>query len=157
MKIRNKFEGISIILAAGHVDSFFTKQRWEGTTEADKVLLSDERVNIDDIELKFGAFEYEVEMSIDETIQQIKNAKDICALIREEIKNFTDYAFEMKKDIEAKIEEDAAATQAKYAKAEEAVVVPPVKSAVEPVIVSEKDLATKIKDGIAAALESMKS
>jgi hypothetical protein len=155
MKIRNKFEGISIAIAASDVSGFYSKQRWEGTSEETKVLLSDENMDMGGIEIKFGAFEYEVEMSIDETIQQIKNAKDICALVRDEIRTFVDYTFEMKTTIEGKIAEDAAATQAKYAHAEEAPVVEPV---AEPVVtVTEKDLATKIKDGIAAALESMKS
>lgn len=92
MKVKQKWDGITLELKCKENGSPLAfKQRFEGTDEATKVLVHNEQVNIDGILVKIGGFDLEVEISIEESIQNIKNIRDICTLIREETNNFVDF------------------------------------------------------------------
>jgi hypothetical protein len=148
MKLRNKWEGITMELLKKSDAPLAFKQRFEGATEADKVLVHNEQVNIDGVVIKIGGFEYEVEMSVEESIQQIKNVSALCQVIRDEINNFADFVPAIVGKVEGIVSE-----MDKSRKPDPTVEPAPVEETPAPV--TEVDLATKIKEGIAAALASM--
>ena len=132
MRMKQKWDGITLELKGLEGSPFAFKQRFEGATEADKVLVHNEQVNMSNVTVKIGGFDVEVEMSVEESIQQIKNARDICSLIREETTNFVEFF----PTIAAKIE--GVATQmnkpSEPVAPEEATVVVPPNSTVESII-----------------------
>jgi len=133
MRMKHKWDGITLELKGKEGVPFAFKQRFDGATEETKVLLHNEQVNLENVTVKIGGFDVEVEMSVEESIQQIKNARDICSLIREETSNFVDFF----PTIAAKIEGVATQMNGKPAAepAEEAtVVVPPTNATVESII-----------------------
>lgn len=140
MKLRNKWEGITLELLKKADAPLAFKQRFEGTDEATKVLVHNEQVNIDGATIKIGGFEYEVEMSVDESIQQIKNISEICRIIREEVINFIDFGTV----VVAKVDD--------ITKAEKPI--GNTFTAANEIIPAEKDLSAHIKESIASALAS---
>jgi hypothetical protein len=141
--MRNKWEGITLELLKKADAPLAFKQRFEGADEATKVLVHNEQVNIDGVLVKIGGFEYEVELTAEEAIQNIKNISSICKVIREEITAFIDYGVETKTKIDGIMAAEVAAKT------------PTTEEAPAPEAVVSKDVATQIKEGIAAALAGL--
>lgn len=91
MKIKNQWQGIKVEVLGNTTGPINFTKRFEGASEADKVLVYHEETVIENVIIAVGGFNYEIEMSLDESIQQIKNAREICSLIREEMNNFADF------------------------------------------------------------------
>ena len=137
MKLRNKWEGITLELVSKANTPLVLNQHFEGPTQELKVLIHDEQISIENVTVKIGGFEYEVELTAEEAIQNIKNITEICRVIREEITNFIDFGVTTKAKIQNIIKAVAAIST------EETTEEP------APVV---KDIGTQIKEGLAAAL-----
>lgn len=108
MKIKNKWDGITVIVKSQPDKPIHEEKRWGGLCDAGPTgpdglvqLTRHEVTNLGEIELKLGGFEYEVEMSVEEGIQNIKNIKTICQTIREEIELFLEFGVKIQGKVEA--------------------------------------------------------
>lgn len=92
MKLKHSWDGITVVIKGQANKPIHEEKRWGGMlgdvkerdAQGDAILTKHEHTNIGDIEIKIGGMLTEVEVSLEETVQNIKNIKELSKTLREE-------------------------------------------------------------------------
>jgi hypothetical protein len=108
MKIKNVWKGFNINVSVKDGNPLFERKEFafpgadgrghvpKDAKDETKILSDYDTININGINISTGGFEMEIEVSVEEMVQQVKNIKEIAALLRSEVKEWVVLGLEIK-------------------------------------------------------------